>query len=220
MSVTDCKALTDTTAGGLATQIATALGDGWQPYYASYFDGERHVQMMIKGLPVSLNAAGTGADAFVGNGDTVAVHNSAGGDSHDATAEVSSNTLTDVKFAATVAMVDDTDTVVVHNSAGSAVAGTHTAEVALGVLTDVKLASTIAPVANSATVVVKNSAGTTVTGTHTAVVAAGVLTDVALASTVAPIVNGGTSSVTPSGTFATTVTFTVAAGVITAIALS
>jgi hypothetical protein len=81
-------------------------------------------------------------------------------------------------------------------------------------------ASASASVANGATVVVHNSAGSNVAGTHTAEVTSNTLNDVKLAATVAPIVNGGTSTVAPTGTFTSTVTFTVAAGVITAIALS
>lgn len=179
MSITGYAVATGHSPGDLATDVARLIALSYQPYGQAFYNSDRVlIQPMVLGTPnVNNNAS---AAASVLNGDTVAVHNSAGADSHNATAEVSGNTLSDVKFAATVAMVDNADTVVVHNSAGSNIAGTHTAEVALGVLTDVKLASTVAAV-----------------------------------------INGGTlTGVTPTGTYATTITFTVAAGVITAVALS
>lgn len=80
--------------------------------------------------------------------------------------------------------------------------------------------ATSAVVANGATVVVQNSAGTAVPGTHTATVAASALSNVKLAATVAAVANGAkvnAVSVTGTGNFAT---FTIAAGVITAIVLS
>jgi len=184
MSVTSYEILSAATPDALQSLVTAAITAGWQPnpngqlLVAEISGIPTYSREMIKGVVDFNNLAS--ASAAVANGDTVAVHNSAGGDSHNATAEVSSNSLTDVKFAATIAMVDNSDTVVV-----------------------------------------KNSAGTTVTGTHTAEVAVGVLTDVKLAATVAPVLNGGTlTGVTPSGTYSTTVTFTVASGVITAIALS
>lgn len=163
----------------LSTDVARLIALSYQPYGQAFLDSDgRLVQPMTQG--VLDYSTVTSASAAVANGATVAVHNSAGGDSHNATAEVAASTLTDVKFAATIAMVDNADTVVVKNSAGTTITGTHSAEVALGVLTDVKLASTVAGVVS----------GSTLTG------------------------------VTPSGVYATTITFTVAAGVITAVVLS
>lgn len=77
-----------------------------------------------------------------------------------------------------------------------------------------------ASVANGATVTMANSANTkTVSGT--AVLTGSTLTRVAAPATAAIITSGqALTGVTPTGTFATTVTFTVANGVITAIALS
>lgn len=112
------------------------------------------------------------------------------------------------------------DPVSVHNSAGT-VSYDGRAEMANNALIDVRLESAVVLVNNGDAVVVKNSAGTTVAGTHTAEAAAGVLTDVKLAATVAPVTNGqALTGVTPSGSYTNTVTFTVAAGVITAIVLS
>ncbi len=158
---------------------ATALiAAGWQPFGTPVVTADgRMAQTFVKG---AADAGAPAGSVVLANGGTVAVVNSASGDSHNAVATVSGTTLTNVKLAATMAMVDSADTVVVHNSAGATIAGTHTAEVAAGVLTDVKLAATVAGVTN----------GQALTG------------------------------VTPSGVFATTVTFTVANGVITAIALS
>ena len=120
----------------------------------------------------------------------------------------------------TAGKLSNGDLITVRNSAGGS-SHDAVAEVANGNLVDVRIASTAALVDNSGAVVVKNSAGTTVAGTHTAEVAAGLLTDVKLAATVAPIVSGGTvTGVAPTGAYTNTVTFTVAAGVVTAIALS
>lgn len=79
---------------------------------------------------------------------------------------------------------------------------------------------TTATVQDGATVNVTNSAGTAVAGTETATVVAGALT-VKLASTVAPVVNG-VKLVLPNitGTWVNGFTFTVVAGVITAIVAS
>ena len=121
-------------------------------------------------------AAGGGAE--INNGDTVAVVNSAGADSHNATATVTAGSLTNVKLAATVAMVDQGDTVTVQNSAGAAVTGTHTATVAAGVVSNVKLAATIAPVANGAALTVPVTGTYATTATFT--VANGVVTGIVL----------------------------------------
>lgn len=121
-------------------------------------------------------AAGGGAE--INNGDTVAVVNSAGADSHNSTATVTAGSLTNVKLAATVAMVDQSDTVTIQNSAGTGVAGSHTATVTAGVLANVKLAATIAPVANGAALTVPVTG--TYTTTATVSVANGVVTGIVL----------------------------------------
>lgn len=145
-------------------------------------------------------------ESIVSDGGTVAVHNSAGADSHNATAAVADNVLSAVKLAATVAMVDNSDSVVVHNSAGAAVAGTHAAAVAAGALTAVTLAATVAPVTNG-THAVLDAAGKTAAGTL--VVAAGALSTITLAATAAILLNGATYETVDGGTL----TVAVAAGV-------
>jgi hypothetical protein len=117
--------------------------------------------------------------APVNDQDVVQITNSAGADSHSATATVASGAITSVKFAATIAMVDNADTVAVHNSAGTNVVGSHAAEVALGVLTDVKLAATVAPVVNGGTLTGVTPSGV-YTNTITFTVSGGVITAVAL----------------------------------------
>lgn len=161
-----------------------------------------------------------GGGAEVNDGDTVAVVNSAGADSHNATATVNTGSLTNVKLAATVAMVDQGDSVTMQNSAGTAIAGTHSATVTAGALANVKLAATVAPVTNSQSVTIQNSAGTAVAGTHAATVAAGVVSNIKLAATVAPVVNGAALTVPVTGTYTTTATISVANGVVTGIVLS
>lgn len=152
-----------------------------------------------------------GTGATVANGDTVAVRNSAGADSHNATAVVTDDALTGVNLAATVAMVDNSDVVAVQNSAGAAIAN-GTANVANGVVTNVRLPATVAGVATLANVPVLPATGTTpAQGNATAAISAGVLTGVRLAATAAVVTNGQTIAVTGG-----TVTINVAANAVTA----
>lgn len=82
------------------------------------------------------------------------------------------------------------------------------------------LPATSAVVANGATVNVENSAGN-LDSPATAVVAGSAISGVRLAATKTIVTSGqALTGVTPTGTFATTVTFTVAAGLITGIVLS
>lgn len=82
------------------------------------------------------------------------------------------------------------------------------------------LPATSAVVANGATVNVENSAGN-LDSPATAVVSGAVITGVRLAATKTIVTSGqALTGVTPTGTFTTTVTFTVAAGLITGIVLS
>lgn len=129
-------------------------------------------------------------------------------------------TAIDAVNGTTGATVANGATVAVVNSA-SADSHNATATVTGTTLTNVKLAATVAFVDNADTVPVQNSAGAVVAGTHTATVAAGVVSNVKLAATIAPVASGlALTGVTPTGTYTNTVTFTVAAGVITAIVLS
>jgi len=73
--------------------------------------------------------------AVVANSGTVAVRNSAGADSHNATAVVTGTTLTGVNLAATVALVDNGDT-----TTATGTGTTATLVVANGVVTGVTLA--------------------------------------------------------------------------------
>lgn len=75
------------------------------------------------------------------------------------------------------------------------------------------------PIINGDIVAVRNSAGSD-SHNATAVVSGSTLIGVNLASTVAMVDSGDTTSVEPSGSFTDTVTFTVAAGAITAIVQS
>lgn len=118
------------------------------------------------------------------------------------------------------AIVSNGGTVSVVNSA-SADSHNGTATVSGAGLTNVRLAATTTMVDNADTIVVQNSAGSTVGGTHTATVAAGVLSNVKLAAPIAAVSNGfQLFGVTPTGTYATKVTFTVANGQIAAIVMS
>lgn len=81
------------------------------------------------------------------------------------------------------------------------------------------LVATQAVVSNGGTAPVKNSAGTAVPGTSTYEVAANAVSAVKLPATVAPVVSGVLAGIVATGT-GTTVTLTVANGVVTAVALS
>lgn len=157
--------------------------------------------------------------AVVANAATVAVRNSAGADSHNATAVVTAGALTGVNLAATAALVDQADAVQVVNSAG-ADAHAGVAAVAAGVITNVALPATVAMVDNSDTVAIQRSNGTAVGAAGTAVVAAGVVTAVRPPATTALAVAGAQTGITVTGTYVSAVSFTVANGAITAITLS
>lgn len=176
MSVSDYKVLSDTSSENLGLLVAAQL-PAWQPYGVPFSVDGRACQALVKGAVDTNNLASSAAGVL--DGDTISVVNSAGADSHSATAEVSSNALSDVKFAATVAMVDNADTVTVHDSTGAAVTGTHTAEVALGVLTDVKLDASIAPVADAFALTGVTPSGS-YTNTVTFTVAGGAITAIVL----------------------------------------
>lgn len=210
------KLIEAVTADELSEKVAVAEGAGVVPVggavvvQADTFNKVRFYQTV---------ATPTTGGANVNDGATIAVVNSAGADSHDGVATVAGVSLTNVKLAATVAMVDNTDTVAVVNSAG---ADSHnaTAAVAAGVVTNLVLPATVAFVDNADTVTIQNSAGAAVAGSHTATVAAGVVSNVKLAATVAPVSNGAALTVPVTGTYATTATVSVANGVVTGIVLS
>lgn len=94
------------------------------------------------------------------------------------------------------------------------------AAAALAVAGSTGIPSTSAVVANGSTVNVENSAGN-LDSPGTVTVAASTVTNVRLAAAKTIVTSGqALTGVTPTGTFTTTVTFTVANGVITGIALS
>lgn len=125
------------------------------------------------GIPVLNPDSLPGSGASVANGATVAVRNSTGGDSHNATAVVTGTTLTGVNLAATVALVDTADTLPLQNSAGTA-AGNVTATVAAGVVSNVRTPATAAIVTNGQQLTIGGT-------TYTFTVAAGVISAIATA---------------------------------------
>lgn len=112
--------------------------------------------------------------AVVANNATVAVVNSASGDSHNATASVTGQTLNNVALTSTVALVDNADAVPILNSAGATVGSSGAAVVAAGVQTAVSLVATNAMAVNAVKLVIPVS-GTFVNGI-TLTVANGVIT--------------------------------------------
>lgn len=104
----------------------------------------------------------------------------------------------------------------------SAAADAHPAVsvVTAGALTGVNLAATVAMVDNSDTVVIQNSGGTVKGASGTAVVANGVVTAVRTPATSAVVVGGAQTGVTVTGTYTSTVSFTITSGNLTGITLS
>lgn len=174
MTVTAYKAIDGATIDSLNNKIATAIAGGFQPFGNPSFSTQsnRYVQAMIQG---TIDTGGGGAGATVANGATVAVRDSSGGDSHNATAVVTGTTLTGVNLASTAAIVDNTDSISVVNSAGSSVNGQHNIVVNSGAVS-VRLASSVAPVTNGQTVNGVTGSGTTATIS----VANGVITGIVL----------------------------------------
>jgi hypothetical protein len=163
-----------------------------------------------------------GTQAIVSNGGALPVKNSAGATVQaSATAAVSGNTVTGVSLPATQAVLSNGSTVGVKNSVGATVDAGATAAVSAGVLTGVNLVATKAVLTNAdANIQVQNSAGAVISSACVAAIGSGVLSNIKLPATVAAVANGtkyNAVSVTGSGNFAT---FTVSAGVITAIVLS
>lgn len=125
--------------------------------------------------PVTL----TSTQAVVSNAGTVAVRNSAGADSHNATAVVASGAITGVNLAATVAMVDSADTIALQNSTGTVAGGNAVVTVAAGVPTNVRAPATTAVVPTAFALTGVTPSGT-YTNTVTFTVAGGVITAIVL----------------------------------------
>lgn len=165
--------------------------------------------------------------ATVANGAAVAVCNSSGADSHNATAVVTGTpgtpgTLTGINLAqATTALVDAVDSVPLVNSAGATVGSASAALVPAGLLTGVQLVATNAVVAQADAINVINSAGT-ITIPSTADVALGVVTDIRMRTTSTALSQDNTVQVTNSALAAVAGSHraNVAAGVLTQVALA
>lgn len=122
----------------------------------------------------------------------------------------------------TEAVVDNADTVTVKNFSGADSASA-TAVVADSALSQVTLPASAALVFNSDTCSVRSSTGATeyvTDGVCALNTSTGVLSSVRLPATSVVISNDSTSNVAPTGTYTSTVTFTVAGDAITAITLS
>lgn len=171
-------------------------------------------QLIQMGIQFDTFSVPTGAS--IANGQTVAVRNSAGADSHNSTAVVAGSSLTGTNLAATVAMVDNADAVNIQNSAGAAAGAAGAAQVSAGVMGSVRLPATSAVTTNGGAVSVRNSAGADAHA-GTAVVSAGVLTGANLAATVALVDNGDAVPATGTGATATAV---VVNGVLTGVTLT
>jgi ribosomal protein S12 methylthiotransferase accessory factor YcaO len=90
--------------GAVASQVSAGLGT-WQPLGPPILDNDGYlIQPVIQGAPSEGVPPGS---VPLSNGDTVAVVNSAGAASHNGTATVTTGALTNVKLAATAAMVDN-----------------------------------------------------------------------------------------------------------------
>jgi hypothetical protein len=134
MSITATKVLKAATPDDLEAQMTALLGT-YQPHGDAFKMGDWVCMVMIQGTPDVNNNASDAASIL--DGDTVAVKLNDGSDSHNAVATVSGNALSDVKLAATVAMVDNGDTLSIEPS-GTFV-DTVTIAVANGVITGITL---------------------------------------------------------------------------------
>lgn len=178
MTATAYQAFDGSTLDSLNTKIATAIAGGFQPFGAPSYSPEsrRYVQACIKG---SIDGGGSlpAGSVAVANGDTVAVRNSAGADSHNGTAVVTGSTLTGLNLASSVALVDNGDAITVNFGTGADVTG-GTVAVLNGVVVRANLPGTSAAVANGQQLTVP------VTGTYaskaTVSVSNGVVTGIAL----------------------------------------
>lgn len=136
MSITAYKLVKATGSDKLNVAIAAAIAANMQPLGAPIHDASRDVyaQVMVTGTPDGVLPSGSAA---VANADTVAVVNSAGANSHNATAAVTAGVLTNVKLAATAAIVDNSQQLTVPVTGVYATKATLT--VANGVVTAIVL---------------------------------------------------------------------------------
>lgn len=167
-----------------AAEVPYLVGVRNSKVSTNYGAGPEECDFVAGTIPTAYTAKPTvdpdtiGTGATVANGGTVAVRNSAGADSHNATAVVAGSTLTGVNLAATVAFVDQGDSVNVENSAGN-LDSPATATVAAGVLTNVRLAAT-KTIVTSAQALTGVAPTGTYTNTVTFTVANGVISAIAL----------------------------------------
>jgi len=137
MSLISVTAAQRLTLRDRAVQLATVSQDYAESFRTPTTAEAAVVQAAIDAMTAAIAVInGTAGSASVANGATVAVRNSAGADSHNATAVVASNALTGVNLAATVALVDNGDKVAATGTGAFA-----TAVVANGVLTGVTLSA-------------------------------------------------------------------------------
>lgn len=160
-------------------------------------------------------------DTTISHGGTVVVQNSAGAAATNATATVTANTLNYVRLPATSAIVANNGTTAVQNSGGTAVGSAATLVVASGALTAIKLPTSTAPTTSTTTPAILNSTGTVAGGNGTVTVTNGAIANIKLPAGTALVPNAyALTGVAPTGTYTSTVTFTVAGGLITGITLS
>lgn len=140
--------------GGAPTDATVSNGDTL-PLQTNGGTASGNVTATVAASAVS-NVKLPASTAVIGNGATVAVRNSAGADSHNATSVTTTQgALTGVNLAATVAMVDNSDSVPLLPATGTTPAqGSGTAAIAAGVVTGVRLPATSAVVTNGQVITV------------------------------------------------------------------
>ncbi|KLQ40417.1 hypothetical protein ABR33_00080 [Enterobacter bugandensis] len=180
------------------------------------------IDAAILQLMTALEAAGYSSvpagSAIVADGDATTLVNADGTVQKPATFNVEGDEVT-VALPVTVGMKSNGDSISVQNVNGAA-GITSTAFVnANGVLLAARLPATVAAISSGNSIQIRNSAGTAISNA-TFTVSNGVIAYGTFPATIAAVANAAALQIPVTGTYVDTVTFTVAGGVITGIALS
>lgn len=227
--ITATKYIHASSIGELEQLVTPLVTAGWQPYKGvvveSNTDGWDFYQVMVQGSEGSLPSN----QAVVTDSTTYPLYGSDGTTNQNTTVApvVASGILSRFKLAASYTALSNAVAVAVRNSAGANSHSGTSVVTAAGVLTGINLPATTAMIDNAEAVTMQNSAGTAIAGTHPATVSAGVISNVKLAATIAPVANASVQASVPVtnnailaiGTVNRQVTYTVANGVVTDLAI-
>ncbi len=143
MPITDCVILHSNDHEDMNRQMTASMSAGWKPYgYLRVSSGPPYdfYQSMYKGNDTDVDSY----QAIIGNGQQLAVRNSAGTLSATGTATISQNSLSAVSLPATFSIVNNSQALSIPVTAGVLVAiGTSTRTVTLTVSGGVVTAASI-----------------------------------------------------------------------------